>query len=309
MHIITLSRQTGSLGEALAQEISTRLDLPLIDREYVHSHWLPTLATTKDFNLLRESIKHHLTLSKEGIPYHRAIEKRMKQAAQRGAVFVGLGAQAVFQDHPSAVHIRVTAPDDVRIERIQKKYGIDGRQAEKFIVLSDRKHRRYLWEIHGLDWAQPSLYHLMVNMHKLTIPAAISSILGALPDLSEGDNWPDVRHIQDGNPDPAPAFVHKSEEEFARILDMYQVEWQYEPATFPMEWDAEGNVTMAFTPDFYLPAYHTYIELTTMNQKYVTEKNKKVRRLRALYPETNITILYKKDIHALLQKFGVVKEG
>jgi len=76
----------------------------------------------------------------------------------------------------------------------------------------------------------------------------------------------------------------------------------------PIEWDAEGNVIKAFTPDFFLPQYQAYIELTTMNQKYVTEKNKKLRRLKALYPDVNITILYKKDIMKLLKKFGVVKE-
>jgi cytidylate kinase len=306
LHIITLSRQTGSWGEGLAQAIAGRLDLPLIDREYVHSHWLPAIAAAEDLNILKESTKHHLALSQEGIPYHRAIEKRMKQAAEGGAVFVGLGAQAVFQDHPSALHIRVIAPDEVRIERIQRKYGIDGRQAEKFITVSDRKHRRYLWEIYGLDWAQPSLYHLIVNTQKLSVASAAASILGILPEQASGPDALDLQLARKENTDPSPAFVHRSEEEFARILDMYQVEWQYEPTTFPMEWDAEGNVTMAFTPDFYLPAYHTYIELTTMNQKYVTEKNKKVRQLRALYPEINIIILYKKDIHALLEKFGVV---
>ena len=48
-------------------------------------------------------------------------------------------------------------------------------------------------------------------------------------------------------------FAHESEREFAKILDFYGIGWQYEPRTFPVEWDADGNPIISFTPDFYLP--------------------------------------------------------
>ena len=45
-----------------------------------------------------------------------------------------------------------------------------------------------------------------------------------------------------GGTKPATAsFAHESEAEFARILDFYHIVWQYEPRTFPIEWDEEGN--------------------------------------------------------------------
>jgi hypothetical protein len=52
---------------------------------------------------------------------------------------------------------------------------------------------------------------------------------------------------------PNPVFIHPIEEAFARILDFYGVDWEYEPRMFPLEWDKDGNVTVAFKPDFYLP--------------------------------------------------------
>ena len=61
----------------------------------------------------------------------------------------------------------------------------------------------------------------------------------------------------------------------------------------------------AFTPDFYLPAYDLYIEITTLNQKLVTKKNRKVRRLLELYPEVNIKVLYQRDYLNLLVRFGL----
>jgi hypothetical protein len=88
---------------------------------------------------------------------------------------------------------------------------------------------------------------------------------------------------------------------------MYHLDWEYEPRTFPIQWDEEGNVTMAFSPDFYLPRFNTFIELTTMNQKYASEKKKKVKLLKRLYPGTNINIVFKNDFYSLLERFGIKK--
>jgi hypothetical protein len=98
-------------------------------------------------------------------------------------------------------------------------------------------------------------------------------------------------------------FAHESEKEFARILDFYRIKWEYEPRTFTLEWDDEGNAVKSFTPDFYLPELDLYIELTTLNQKLVTRKNRKLKKLKELYPEVNAKLFYKKDYNSLLFKY------
>jgi hypothetical protein len=100
-------------------------------------------------------------------------------------------------------------------------------------------------------------------------------------------------------------FAHNSERQFARLLDFYRVEWEYEPTAFPIEWDAAGQPTQHFRPDFYLPGWKLYIEITTLNQRLVTKKNRKVRRLRELYPDVRIKVLYQRDYLSLLAKYGL----
>jgi hypothetical protein len=99
-------------------------------------------------------------------------------------------------------------------------------------------------------------------------------------------------------------FAHPSEEEFAKILDFYQIRWQYEPRTFAVRWDSDGKLLESFTPDFYLPDYDLYLELTTLKQELVTKKNRKVRLLKKLYPEMNVKVMYAKDYKRLLEKFA-----
>jgi len=100
-------------------------------------------------------------------------------------------------------------------------------------------------------------------------------------------------------------FAHNSERQFARLLDFYRVEWEYEPTAFPIEWDAAGRPLQHFRPDFYLPGFCLYIEITTLNQRLVTKKNRKVRRLRELYPDVRIKVLYQRDYLSLLAKYGL----
>jgi hypothetical protein len=100
-----------------------------------------------------------------------------------------------------------------------------------------------------------------------------------------------------------PKFASQAELECAKVLDYYGVPWEYEPRTFVLEEDAGGRVTEAFTPDFYLPEQDLYVELTVMKQSLVTRKNRKLRKLRARYPDVKIKLFYKRDLERLAQRF------
>jgi hypothetical protein len=100
-----------------------------------------------------------------------------------------------------------------------------------------------------------------------------------------------------------PRFANRIELECAKILDWYGVPWTYEPRSFVLERDAEGRVTSAFTPDFYLPEQDLYVEVTVMKQSLVTRKNRKLRQLRQLYPDVKVKLFYRRDIERLAQRY------
>jgi hypothetical protein len=104
-------------------------------------------------------------------------------------------------------------------------------------------------------------------------------------------------------------FAHSSEKLFAQILNYYSIEWEYEPHTFPLEWDEDGNIIEAFSPDFYLPEQDLYIELTTMRPQLTTRKNRKLRRLQEIYPHVNIKLFKRGDLRSLMVKYGLDQEA
>lgn len=102
-----------------------------------------------------------------------------------------------------------------------------------------------------------------------------------------------------------PRFQNTSELEVALLLDYYGIPWDYEPHSFPLEWDERGRVVEAACPDFYLPEQDLYVEVTTMKQSLVTRKNRKIRKLRERYPELKVRLWYKRDVERLAQKYGL----
>jgi hypothetical protein len=163
---------------------------------------------------------------------------------------------------------------------------IAGREGHQFIVIKE----------------QHPAGTISTTEQTIEIPAAL------LPELKRAVAVLEENFGDEDEPEPRSqhqvSFAHESEAEFARILDFYSITWQYEPRTFAVEWDDEGNVAGSFTPDFYLPDQGLYIELTTAKQPLVTKKNRKVRRLRELYPEVNIKVLYASDYRKLIEKFA-----
>lgn len=308
MPIITISRQDGSLGNEIAAKLAQRLNMQLIVRNKVISEWMPEIANNYELHMLAESPKFYLTQCCDGSTFKKYIENKLIELSEKTpSVIVGLGAQVIFAGNPNAVKIRIIASDEVRIQRIKSKYRFGKAEAIKFMQQTDRRHKKYISTLYGIEWAESLDYDMVLNTDRLSIEQCVEIIAfhAETKHSLQFTNTFNFEQLQNEQPkSPEAIFKHPAEEEFANILDMYRIEWEYEPRTFPVEWDVEGNVTMAFNPDFYLTKFDTYIEITTMEQKYVTKKNKKVKKLRELYPDININIVYKKDFHSLLERFG-----
>lgn len=97
-------------------------------------------------------------------------------------------------------------------------------------------------------------------------------------------------------------FAHASEAELARLFDFYRVDWQYEPRSFPIAWNERGRPVEFFTPDFYLPEYDIYIEVTVAKPARNTRKNRKLRLLRSNHPLVNIKLFTRRDVERVFSR-------
>ena len=312
MAILTISRQMCSLGDEIAEELSRKLGWELITRDRLLTMFFKQVANPHELHMLNESAKFYLNTCKNNCSFLVYLEDSLRQFVRdHSAILVGFGSQIIFEDDLNALHVRIIAPTDIRIARVKKQYHVADAEAEQILTTADKKHKKFVATVFGMDLTDYEHYNLTLNTAKLSIDECTVAIIAMLKERElrrlmkqETFNTEIIHNLTD-----RPVFKNPAEVEFAKILDMYQIEWKYEPKTFPIEWDAEGNVTLAFSPDFYLTQFDTYIELTTMNQKYVTLKNKKVKKLREIYPGTNVKIVYKKDFQSLIERFRPTGES
>ena len=308
MAIITISRQNGSLGDEIADALASRLGTTVISRKYALDNFFGEI-NPGTLDRLNESAKFfEATLPGSTRTYADILVERIRALASeskdKDLIILGMGGSVLLSGFPGALHVRVTASETTRLNTIARKYHITTDEASEVLTIADRKHRKFVRTVYGKDITSPEQFDLILNTDRLSVDECVDAVveLARKHDLrvrlsESNENSGTIDH-QTRN----TAFKNETEEEFARILSMYNIEWLYEPKTFPVEWDAEGNVTMAISPDFYLPRFNLYLELTTMDQRYVTKKNKKMRLVKELYPGTNIRIVYKKDFNELVDR-------
>jgi len=302
LKIVTISRDTGSLGDEIAKLLAEKQGVLHITRDYALKNWFPEIASAHELHMLSESPGYYARISSRGITFQQFLEEKLHETVETQPVVIsGMGSQIIFKDHSEALHIKITGSLEIRIKRMMNRNNLSYDDAKRILDLTDRRHRRYILVLYHTDWMDSLIYDLTINTDRIDTEAALSIIMNLYNRIEEKEDL--LKEEENGVPREFH-FKNESEEEFAKVLDMYNLDWEYEPRTFPLQWDSEGNITQAFSPDFYLPRFNTYIELTIMNQKYTSGKRKKMALLKKLYPGTNISIVYKDDFHSLVKRFA-----
>jgi len=229
-----------------------------------------------------------------------------KMGAKGHAVVSCPGAGRLSRDLPGTLRVHLVAPERIRLDNLIQDCQLS--RAEAKVRLREMAEERALVRKRrfGQKMSRPTDFDLVLNAEKLSLAEMVDLVEATV--MSQG--------LFDSGTVAAPEsnvaakefgrdFGHPSEQVFANVLDFYGIAWDYEPRSFPLQWDKDGKVSEAFTPDFYLPEFDLYVELTTMKQANVTRKNRKIRLLRSIYPHVNIQVFYQKDVQDLVMKYGL----
>jgi hypothetical protein len=251
-----------------------------------------------------------------------------RMATEHHLVIALAGAEALFPPIPLLLRAGIVASEARRVGNVMLDQRLERPAAKTALAQLDRDAKRLRKARLGRSTPQPESFDVTLNAEHMD-PGQMAEVLraaAAARGLSEHgllELAAEVRiqfetRLKLARHGIVPAgharlkraaFGHPSEEIFANLLDFYRIAWEYEPRSFPLQWDKDGKVIEAFTPDFYLPEFDLYVELTTMKQALVTRKNRKIKLLRAVYPHINIQVFYQKDFQDLVFKYGLKGAG
>jgi cytidylate kinase len=247
-------------------------------------------------------------------------------ATEHHLVYCAVGGEVQARYFPGMLRVHVVAPDSVRIGNLMLDRRLERGVARQLLLELDAAERAERKARFGKTRVTAEMFDIVLNAELLTTEQMAELIETAVRSMGLGERGllssaaeaqlqfrTRLQLARHGLVPPdkitlrKKRFANASEEMFANLLDFYRIAWEYEPRSFPVQWDQEGNVRESFTPDFYLPEVDMYVELTTMKQSLVTRKNRKVRLLRELYPHLNIQVYYQKDFENLVFKYGLAE--
>lgn len=310
MALLTVSGQPGCPVDEIARLAAQRLGFELFDKRALE-------------RMVEDQFGAEAALPDRAWP-HLLASILAGLAAKHQIVACIPGTEFLLRQYPGVLRARIVAPTTYRTGILMLEREIERPAANELIEHLDREERSERRHRFGRATTVAELFDLTLNAATVDPDAAAELLVttARIRRLDQADLMPPVVEAEiqfqvrlqlarygirppGGVKLERKSFAHPSEEIFANMLDFYRIAWEYEPRSFALEWDENGQILEAFTPDFYLPEFELYVELTTMKQALVTRKNRKIRRLQKLYPDVNIQIFYQKDIQNLIFKYGL----
>lgn len=309
--MLTVTGQVGCRAEEVARIAAARLGFHLVTESRLEAAIAEEFAPAIPDKAYRDVLTSILA----------------RLAAEQHIVVSADGVESLTSHFPGALRVLIVAPERVRVGQILLEQRCERADAARQLKERETRRQHLRRRRFGRSAAPLETFDLVLNAESLDAEQMAAMIERAValrgfhePALLSAEAEAQLqfqlrlRLARHGiTPTGAPSlrqkmFAHPSEEIFANLLDYYRIPWEYEPRSFPIEWDSQGRVTLAFTPDFYLPEVDLYVELTTMKQSLVTKKNRKIRLLREIYPQIRIQVFYQKDMEEMVLKYSLTEE-
>jgi cytidylate kinase len=201
MAVITISRELGSEGSQIVDLLCEKLGYCAVDKAM-----LSQIAAEAGVDVKAVLDKERAVTSKPRLisdqmtslygrapsafgtrgdmddrTFTRIVQETMERFAREGnAVIVGRGGQMVLRDWPTALHVHIYAPEEIRIQRIRERLSVSELEAKRRISSSDEQKRWYVRNAHGnANWKDAKHYHLMINTGYITPVTAAELIIQA----------------------------------------------------------------------------------------------------------------------------------
>jgi cytidylate kinase len=206
MTVITISRELGSEGDniveilcqalghkrvdkailtQIAEEAGVDVEAVLVMERSITSS--PKLVSSEMTSLYRKqptAFKKKSALDNQ--TYARVLQEAMERFAKEGnVIIVGRGGQMILRDWPTALHIRLYASPEVRVQRLMQRENISEPEAKRRVTRSDEQKRQAIRQMHNnADWTNLKYYHLAIDTARIPLEVAAKIIVLAVENLT-----------------------------------------------------------------------------------------------------------------------------
>ena len=200
MTLVTLSAPYGAGGSQVGPAVAERLGVPFVDRA------IPTTVAERLAVPVADAVERDeavgswlsralLTFGHVGpvlagatpVPetvltedtFRETTEQVLRQHAAEGAVILGRAGAIVLREHPGALHVRLTGPEEGRIAQGMRLEGVDRETAIRHIEETDRAREAYVRHFYRCDARDAALYHLVIDSTAIPLDACADLVVEA----------------------------------------------------------------------------------------------------------------------------------
>jgi len=208
MPVITISRQFGAGGWAMAERLCSRLGYQLVDERVIDElarkakvspYWLSAVEKEASSVILRaisSVVTSNLLYRAPGLPGEGFERKRYISflrrvmtavAAEGGYVLVGRGAQFVLKGHPNAIHVMLAGEYENRVRFLMEKYNFSRAEAERTINEKEKQRAGVASNVFESDINDFGLYHVVINTTLVPFDWAVDTVVSLVNRLIQSD--------------------------------------------------------------------------------------------------------------------------
>lgn len=203
MAVVTISRETGSEGDTIGQEVARELGVRYVGREVIEEAarqgGLPqevldakeketaqerTFSSSDMVGLVRRSQSGRRQQLADSL-YLQYVSQAIEELASQPCVIAGRGSQFILQERQDALHVHIYAPEAVRVARVMQEQQLSREAAQRAVRAGDAERAAYVKRyFNNANWRNPDYYNLMLDTGRIGPAAAVEVILAAVRSLS-----------------------------------------------------------------------------------------------------------------------------
>jgi cytidylate kinase len=178
MAIIAISRELGSLGTVIGTAVAKKLGYDYVYQEI-------TSEAARDYEVVEEQLIRVVEKAPRFLErlkgdyrrYQTFVQAQVYKAAQRDhVILIGRWSTLLLRDIAHAIRVRVTAPEEVRAQRVMEMMQVGKEKALEMVHENDMERGERMAHLYGVDWKAPHLYDLVLNTEKVSVEAGAELI-------------------------------------------------------------------------------------------------------------------------------------